>query len=101
MIGSDCEDFKITSVKVRTFEEVKLRGFASLVIDDCIAITGIKIIEGRKRAFLQMPNARKKSGKFFDLAFPIRSDVRDLIERTVLSEYGIQPEGVGTGHGAG
>ena len=101
MIGTDCKDFRITAVKVRPFEEVKLRGFASLVIDDCIAITGIKIIEGRKRAFLQMPNARKKSGKFFDLAFPIRSDVRDLIERAVLSEYGNQPEGVGMGHSTG
>ncbi len=101
MIGTDCRDFRITSVKVRLFEEVKLRGFASLVVDDCIAITGIKIIEGRKRAFLQMPNARKKSGKFFDLAFPIKSDVRDMIERTILSEFGNQPEGVGLGHGTG
>jgi stage V sporulation protein G len=95
VIGSDCPDFRITSVKVRPFEEVKLRGFASLVIDDCIAVTGIKIIEGRKRSFLQMPNARKKSGKFFDLAFPISSDVRDTIERTVLSEFARQPEGAG------
>lgn len=101
MIGSECPDFRITSVKVRPFEEVKLRGFASLVIDDCIAITGIKIIEGRKRAFLQMPNARKKSGKFFDLAFPISSEVRDLIEKKVLSEFTGQPEGAGHEHSAG
>jgi stage V sporulation protein G len=94
-IGSQCSDFRITSVKVRPYEEVKLRGFASLVIDDCIAVTGIKIIEGRKRSFLQMPNARKKSGKFFDLAFPISSDIRDLIENAVLSEFARQHEGAG------
>jgi stage V sporulation protein G len=101
IIGSECPDFRITSVKVRPFEEVKLRGFASLVLDDCIAITGIKIIEGRKRAFLQMPNARKKSGKFFDLAFPISSDIRDMIESKVLSEFENQPEGVGLEQNAG
>jgi stage V sporulation protein G len=93
MIGSKCRDFRITSAKVRLFAEVKLRGFASIVIDDCIAITGVKIIEGRKRAFLQMPNARKKSGKFFDLAFPISSEVRNHIEKTILEEYGRQQEG--------
>lgn len=95
VIGSECQDLRITSVKVRPFAEVKLRGFASIVIDDCIAVTGIKIIEGRKRAFLQMPNARKKSGKFFDLAFPISSEVRNLIEGRILQEYGRQQDDFG------
>lgn len=98
VIGSECEDLRITSVKVRPFAEVKLRGFASIVIDDCIAVTGIKIIEGRKRAFLQMPNARKKSGKFFDLAFPISSEVRNLIEERILQEYGRQQDDLGLEH---
>jgi stage V sporulation protein G len=98
VIGSECQDLRITSVKVRPFAEVKLRGFASIVIDDCIAVTGIKIIEGRKRAFLQMPNARKKSGKFFDLAFPISSEVRNLIEERIIQEYGRQQDDFGLEH---
>ncbi len=98
VIGSECQDLRITSVKVRPFAEVKLRGFASIVIDDCIAVTGIKIIEGRKRAFLQMPNARKKSGKFFDLAFPISSEVRNLIEERILQEYGRHQDDFGLEH---
>ncbi len=101
VIGSECPDLRITSVNVRPFDEPKLRGFASVVLDDCIAITGIKIIEGRKRAFLQMPNARKKSGTFFDLAFPISSDIRDMIESMVLSEYRSNAEGAGLKHSAG
>ena|GEM_PF-443123 len=101
MIGSNCRDFRITSVKVRPFEEVKLRGFASLVVDGCIAVTGIKIIEGKRRSFLQMPNAKKKSGRYFDLAFPIDTETRDLIESMVLSEFAKQPKDGGLEQTAG
>jgi DNA-binding cell septation regulator SpoVG len=35
-----------------------------------------------------MPNVRKKSGKFRDLAFPITPEVRQMIEETVFEAYG-------------
>jgi DNA-binding cell septation regulator SpoVG len=87
-IGSESPDFVITAVRVKTFEEQKLRGFASMVIDDCLAVNGIKIIAGKQRRFVQMPNVRKKSGKFRDLAFPITPEVRQLIEEAVFEAYG-------------
>ena len=86
-IGSESPDFVITGVRVKTFEEQKLRGFASLVIDDCLAVNGIKIIAGKQRRFVQMPNVRKKNGKFRDLAFPITPEVRQQIEETVFEAY--------------
>ncbi|MFH1313383.1 MAG: SpoVG family protein [Candidatus Eisenbacteria bacterium] len=86
-IGSESPDFVITGVRVKTFEEQKLRGFASMVIDDCLAVNGIKIIAGKQRRFVQMPNVRRKSGKFRDLAFPIKPEIRQLIEETVFRAY--------------
>jgi stage V sporulation protein G len=86
-IGSESPDFIITGCRVKTFEEQKLRGFASLVIDDCLAVNGIKIIAGKQRRFVQMPNVRRKSGKFRDLAFPIKPEIRQLIEKTVFGTY--------------
>jgi stage V sporulation protein G len=86
-MGSDSPDFVITGVRVKTFEEQKLRGFASLVLDDCLAVNGIKIIAGKQRRFVQMPNVRRKSGKFRDLAFPIKPEIRQLIEETVFGAY--------------
>lgn len=86
-IGSRNPDFVITGVRVKPFEEQKLRGFATMVIDDCLAVNGIKIIAGKDRSFVQMPNVKKKSGKFRDLAFPIKPEIRHLIERAVFEEY--------------
>ena len=86
-LGSSCADFIITNVRVRCFEGVKLRGFASLVIDDALAITGIKIIAGERKSFVQMPNVRRKSGKLRDLAFPTKPETRQLIEETIFREF--------------
>ena len=86
-LGSACRDFVVTNVRVRAFEGVKLRGFASLVIDDCLAITGIKIIAGKRKSFVQMPNIRRKSGKLRDLAFPTKPETRQLIEELIFKEF--------------
>jgi stage V sporulation protein G len=86
-IGSECSDFVITNVRVRCYEGLKLRGFASLVIDDCLAVTGIKIIAGKRKSFVQMPNVRRKSGKLRDLAFPTKPETRQLIEETIFQEF--------------
>ena len=86
-LGSESPDFVITKVRVKPYEELKLRGFASMVLDDCLAITGLKIIIGKRRSFVQMPNVRKRSGRFRDLAFPTLPEIRELIEKAVFEEY--------------
>jgi DNA-binding cell septation regulator SpoVG len=86
-LGSESPDFVITSIRVKPFEEQKLKGFATLVIDDCLAVNGIKIIIGKRRRFVQMPNVRKKSGKFRDLAFPTKLEIREMIEKAVFEEF--------------
>jgi stage V sporulation protein G len=95
-LGSECRDFVVTNVRVRAFEGLKLRGFASLVIDDCLAVTGIKIIAGKRKSFVQMPNIRRKSGKLRDLAFPTKPETRQLIEELIFKEFEkaeVSPEG--------
>jgi len=86
-LGSHCADFVVTNVRVRCFEGLKLRGFASLVIDDCMAVTGIKIIAGKRKSFVQMPNVRRKSGKLRDLAFPTKPETRQMIEEMIFAEF--------------
>jgi stage V sporulation protein G len=96
-LGSRCEDFVVTNVRVRAFEGVKLRGFASMVIDDCLAVTGIKIIAGKRKSFVQMPNVKRKSGKLRDLAFPTKPETRKLIEDLIFGEFdkaGVSTDGM-------
>jgi stage V sporulation protein G len=96
-LGSPSPGFVISSIRVKPFEEQKLKGFATMVLDDCLAVNGIKIIGGKKRQFVQMPNVRKKSGKFRDLAFPMKPEIRDLIEKKIFEEYDKVLKGVDFG----
>jgi stage V sporulation protein G len=86
-LGSRCADFVISGVRVRPYNELKLRGFASMVLDDCLVVNGIKLISGKRRSFVQMPNVKKRDGRFRDLAFPTLPSVRERIEEAIFQEY--------------
>ena len=55
---------KITSVNVRKVEkdESRMKGIASVVVDDCFAIHDIRIIEGDKGLFTAMPSRKTATG---------------------------------------
>lgn len=79
---------KITSVNVKKIEkeDSRLRGIATIVIDDSIAIHNIKIIQGDEKIFIAMPN-HKSNEKFFDYVHPINKETREYVDKTILNEY--------------
>jgi stage V sporulation protein G len=78
---------QITEVKVFPVAEEKLKAFVSIVIDGCFMVNDIKVIQGKDGLFISMPSRRKKNGEFKDVAHPLNSDTRRLIEGQVLAEY--------------
>ena len=83
---------KITSVNVRVSdkEDSKMKGIASVLLDDCFAIHDIRIIEGEKGLFIAMPSRKTPSGEYRDIAHPIEPDCRKMFEDAVLEEYNKQ-----------
>jgi stage V sporulation protein G len=77
----------ITEVRVFPVQEDKLRAFASIVIDDAFVISDIKIIQGRNGRFLSMPSMRRKNGTFRDIAHPLNSETRRMIEEMVFRRH--------------
>ena len=80
---------KITSVNVRKIEKEnsRIRGIASVVLDDCFAVHGIRIIEGDGGLFIAMPSRKTATGGYRDIAHPINPDVRKMFEDAILDEY--------------
>lgn len=80
---------KITSVKVRRIqkENSRIRGFASVVLDECFVVTNIRIIEGERGLFIAMPSRRKADGEFEDIAHPITQECRSMFEREIFDAY--------------
>lgn len=80
----------ITQVTVKKIEESgspRLKGFASITIDDCFVVHDIKIIKGDNGLFLAMPSKKNSNGEFKDIAHPINSETRNMIQSKVLEEY--------------
>ena len=80
---------KITSVSVRkiTKENSRLRGIASVLLDDSFAIHDIRIIEGDNGLFIAMPSRKVGEGNFRDIAHPINAEMRQVLEDAVLKAY--------------
>ncbi len=80
---------KITSVKVRKIEKEgsRMKGIASVVLDDCFAIKDIRIIEGEKGLFIAMPSRKYPNGEYRDVAHPINAETRAMFENSIIEEY--------------
>ncbi len=78
----------ITEVKVRKiFSEGQLKAIVSIVINNCLAIHEIKIIEGASRLFVAMPSRKDENGIFRDIIHPIDPEARKEFEDVILDEY--------------
>lgn len=80
---------QITDVKIRMVnaENSKLKAVASLIIDDCLAVHDIKIIDGDSGEFIAMPSRKTPSGEFKDIAHPINSETREVMRKAIIDAY--------------
>ena len=80
---------EITSVKIRKVEREnsRMKGIASVVVDNAIAIHDIRIIEGDNGLFIAMPSRKASDGEYRDIAHPINSDTRSMIQTLILQKY--------------
>lgn len=80
---------KITSVIVRKIdkENSRMKGIASVTIDEAFAIHDIRIIDGENGLFIAMPSRPMPTGGYKDVAHPINTETRQMFEKTILDEY--------------
>lgn len=80
---------KITSVVVRKIdkENSRMKGIASVTIDEAFAIHDIRIIEGENGLFIAMPSRPIPTGGYKDVAHPINTETRQMFEKAILDEY--------------
>lgn len=79
----------ITAIQIRRMEnsETKMRGVASINLDNMVVIHYIKVLEANGKVFLGMPSKHTKVGTFKDVAHPINASVREAFERLIIGGY--------------
>ena len=79
---------EITEVRISPAKGGKIRGFASIVIDDCFIVNDLRVMEGKEgQLYLTMPARKVRNGQLRDIAHPLNSETRRLIEDRVLEEF--------------
>ena len=80
---------KITSVNVRKInkEGSRMKGIASVLLDDSFAVHDIRIIDGDNGLFIAMPSRKTATGGYRDVAHPINPEVRAMFEQAILEAY--------------
>ena len=79
---------QITDVRVRRIEkEGKMKAIVSITLDNEFVIQDIKVIEGEKGMFIAMPSRKAADGEYRDIAHPINSETRDMIQSVILNKY--------------
>ena len=73
---------QVTDVRVRKIEkEGKMKAIVSITLDNEFVIHDIKVIEGEKGLFIAA------DGEYRDIAHPINSETRDMIQNVILHKY--------------
>ena len=79
---------QITDVRVRKItKEGKMKAIVSITLDDEFVVHDIMVIEGEKGLFIAMPSKKAADGEYRDIAHPINSDTREIIQSTILKSY--------------
>ena len=80
---------KITSVNVHKIEKEnsRMKGIASVVLDECFAVHDIRVIEGDNGLFIAMPSRQTATGGYRDIAHPINAETRQIFEKEIIEAY--------------
>lgn len=78
---------EITDIRINLRDEEKLKAFADVTFDNSFVVRGMRVINGTRGYFVSMPSRRRNDGTFQDIAHPVNSQTRKLIEEKVIAAY--------------
>lgn len=80
---------EITGVRVTLLpeEEYPKLAMCSIIIDSCIMITDLKLVDSKHGSFVSMPSKEAKNGSFYDVVFTTTKEAREQIDLAVNTAY--------------
>jgi stage V sporulation protein G len=78
----------ISDIRIKKVEsDNKLKAYVTVTFDNCFVVHNLKIIMGQFGRFVAMPSRKTRTGEFKDIAHPINSEFRKLIQARILEEF--------------
>jgi stage V sporulation protein G len=81
---------EITEVRIAPSDDEGIAAYASITIDNCFVIHGLRLkISKKGDYFLFMPGRRQADGVYTEIVFPVDNGTRRMIEEKVFAAYQI------------
>jgi stage V sporulation protein G len=91
--GKAVRNVEVTDVRIRKInQEGKMKAIVSITLNNQFVVHDVRVIEGNNGLFVAMPSKRTPDGEFKDIAHPITSETREIIQTAVLEAYNAELE---------
>ena len=80
----------VTDVRMKVLdesEERKIKAISSVTFNDSFVIHDVKVLDSEKGLYVVMPSKKSPDGTFKDIAHPLNTETRQMIQEKVLAEY--------------
>ena len=82
--GKAVRNVEVTDVRIRKInQEGKMKAIVSITLNNQFVVHDVRVIEGNNGLFVAMPSKRTPDGEFKDIAHPITSETREIIQTAV------------------
>ena len=79
---------EITRLKIAVSDDERIKAYATITIDDCFVIQGLRLTHSQKKGyFLFMPGRKVADGTYIDIVHPLNNETRQMIQDSVVAEY--------------
>ena len=75
------------SLKLYDDENSNIKAHGSITLSERVVIGGIRVVEGKKGAFVQLPAYQDKENEWHDIAHPVTAEFREKLINAVLNKY--------------
>ncbi|MGI6362763.1 MAG: septation regulator SpoVG [Bacillota bacterium] len=78
----------ITDIRIRRVSSAgRMKAVVSVTFDDQFVVHDIKVVEGNNGYFVAMPSRKGADGEFRDVAHPITTETRNMMQTMILDAY--------------
>jgi len=87
------ESVNITDIRIRRVSSAgRMKAVVSVTFDNQFVVHDIKVVEGNNGYFVAMPSRKGADGEFRDVAHPLTTETRNMMQTMILDAYNEQLE---------
>lgn len=85
------KNVNITDIRIRRVSSAgRMKAVVSVTFDNQFVVHDIKVVEGNNGYFVAMPSRKGADGEFRDVAHPITTETRNMMQTKILEAYNEQ-----------